>query len=1218
MIKFFIALAIAFVSLASAYGIYSLFFVLNIPKNYRYKQRNHMVFISSGIGIGAFLYFAVWLVAWIYEPAQSLFDRLNTYQIIPSLVVSSYMIFKVVYRIYFRIYSKKSSDILENDLPSHYYEKNKMFYIAPRYSTVSSTLKYSAMTISIIIALIILFVLCFSEQQPTKIIKFLETLFILPLFLFEMSSYFNGVIEDKNQKEEQKEPEAPESREDAWTDLDNEYRKLWQKQLLGRYNVANRYEKKIIQDILKQEVFTEKIAQKASGNKTNDFLYSRILSPIMRGEDIIIESCLLQSFSNIIVPIINIMFTASKRMMIVCDNQSTVKRCEKWLEELEIKSSISNSNIVIDVLNYENNESIKIDNNVDIYLGTVDLALNSKAIFDNIDVVFCVNVDRIISESALSINLLASVLSSDRYDQVQYILFGNRVNGLKQTASQVFMRNDFGYQVVNSSLENGLSANFWSTEKGWLQSAILPGFASQYLGQLIPLAMPAFKYDINHVDIVASGQSFGDQMVSLQTAQSLLKKYMNKDIVNLDEAITFAENENFLTLNDNSVVIVGDTNNNAALVLLNWLKYAKSNMFLNIVSTPYLLRDYLVSNMDFFIGNVEAVGNMLPVPKSNIKLSVYRLINQLCYGNVAEDTLLREIKSQETDIKVDTFENDQVRFVTEALEDLTRKAFNTNIFFTSYLTSERVSKDKSMESKRYYKLLDSIKDELPERLFKNITFIDSEQFAKVLKRIPVFELYQNYLEGQYVSFDGKYYLIDKIDYDNGIVELTYSPNNASVRYRQCRRIENVIHRGVNKELPVLKVRDSILKKSVLYADIEINTDGYYEFNNAISFAPGGFGYKKVDVKKKGLRRNYKSTNVLAINIQSGAISKMSEKDRFKLSFTFSVLLNEIFETLFSNINQYILVRNVVSNNSYLQEFSNNELVNLYRPIIDENIEGGITIYITEDTELEKGITDIIVNNFDNIIVKLLFDYLVWLTQENSAKSTEKWFESDVGDYINVEEFDKYAFLKFGEDTVNSALDLEAVFNCMYQLILDGTDTLTYSRGEFVQKRTENTMSLAPESNEATDETEKAKEVSEESGKKEKMQQPEEQPEEQTAPTLKENKAKTKAAKKTTKKSAEKSMEKVPEKSVVGEVIEELPPKETPSEETTDESQEEQTAEGIPTEQTTNELPEETADEEVVSESTEEEKKLAGEDAKEEIKEDEPAKGLQKILSFFKK
>ena len=74
----------------------------------------------------------------------------------------------------------------------------------------------------------------------------------------------------------------------------------------------------------------------------------------MRGENLIIESSLLQSFSEIIVPIVNIMFTASKRMMFICDNTSTVKNCEKWFEELDIKSTTANSNIVIDVLNYDN------------------------------------------------------------------------------------------------------------------------------------------------------------------------------------------------------------------------------------------------------------------------------------------------------------------------------------------------------------------------------------------------------------------------------------------------------------------------------------------------------------------------------------------------------------------------------------------------------------------------------------------------------------------------------------------------------------------------------------------------------------------------------------------------------------------------------------------------------------------------------------------------
>ena len=52
-------------------------------------------------------------------------------------------------------------------------------------------------------------------------------------------------------------------------------------------------------------------------------------------------------------------------------------------------------------------------------------------------------------------------------------------------------------------------------------------------------------------------------------------------------------------------------------------------MFLNVVSQPYLLRDYIVSNIDFFVGNVDAIGNILPVAKTNIKLSVYKLINQL-------------------------------------------------------------------------------------------------------------------------------------------------------------------------------------------------------------------------------------------------------------------------------------------------------------------------------------------------------------------------------------------------------------------------------------------------------------------------------------------------------------------------------------------------------------------------------------------------------------
>jgi len=212
-------------------------------------------------------------------------------------------------------------------------------------------------------------------------------------------------------------------------------------------------------------------------------------------------------------------------------------------------------------------------------------------------------------------------------------------------------------------------------------------------------------------------------------------------------------------------------------------------------------------------------------------------------------------------IKLDTFNHDQVRFITESLESLTKKAFGINIFFKSYLISKKVYKGKNLEFRRYYKLLDTIKKELPDKLFKNIIFIDSEQSEKILKKIPVFELYQNYLEGQYVTFDGKYYLINKIDYDAGIVNLIYSSNTNNIRYRQIREISNIKHLTIIKELPVLRIRDSVLKKYILCAELEVNTNGYYEFNNAISFVPGEFGYKQVDANKKGLHRKYKYTNV---------------------------------------------------------------------------------------------------------------------------------------------------------------------------------------------------------------------------------------------------------------------------------------------------------------------------------------------------------------------
>ena len=1050
MINIILSIAVAVCSVAVVVGTIFMFKGLNVKREYRFKQHFHIIFTATTITIAAVLNLTLWIVSLINDKAKDFFDRISINHTIPILAVSIIIIFKVIYKIYFNQYIKNHLDEIEDHLPKQYYEKDGAFFISPYYHTAVAALKIALIIITVLICIGNGLIFYLRVAKSAIIIVSFETFLLIPIFIYELYSYFDGTKEKKTDLDKLPSNDVPEARTTIWADLDKEYSKLWKNHLLGRFNITNAFEERVIENTKNIDETSQMIAQKASNSKSSDFLYSRILSPIMRGNNLIVESCLLHSFSNIIVPIINIMFSASKRMMFLCDNSNTVKECAKWLEDLDIKSDVAESNIVIDVLDYEKNNTIKADGNVDLYIGTVDMALNSKAIYENIDVLICINIDRIITENALSLNLLASVISSDRYDSVQYVLFGNRVNGLRPTASQIFMVNDFEYQVVNPSIENDLSANFWLTEKGWLQAEIVPGFAAQFIGQLIPLAIPPFKFGFNQVNVISSEQSFSDQMVALQTAQPSLKKYMGSDILNLSEAISFNETENFVNINNKAIVVIGDTGNNAALVLLNWLKYAKQNMFLNIVSSPYLLRDYIVSNIDFFIGNVECIGAILPVPKTNIKLSVYRLINQLCYGDVAEETLLREIKNHETGINVKIDKMNQIRFITESLQDLTQKAFNATIFFPAYLKSEKITSEKTNESKRYYKLLSSIKKELPEKLFKNLSFVDSEQSEKVLKKIPVFELYQNYLEGQYVAFEGKFYLIDKIDYDNGLIELTYSNNNSSIKYRQCRNVNNIVYQGVIKEFPQLKVRDTIMKKNIISADLEVNTEGYYEFNDSISLIPGGFGYKNVDPNKKGLKRVYKSTNILSINISNPRINALSSKDQFKLSFTLSVMLNELFETLFSSIKQYIIARTAINDADCFKDYKQEELVRMYRPIIDAKVEKGITLYFTEDTELEKGITDTIVNNFDGII-KILFDYLFWLLKEESSTNGE-WHSTGNGDYINIESIDKLEFLKYGNENIPEVLDLNAVFECLCDLTLKGEDTLTYIRKNYIGKR----------------------------------------------------------------------------------------------------------------------------------------------------------------------
>ena len=602
---------------------------LNIKKEYRFLHHTHIIVLLIDIFSISTIYLIIYIVSLFNNNALNLYNKLTSTNIILTLILSIYLLYKSIYKIYYSLYEDKITNN-EHTLPKHYYYKDNNYYLSTYYITLSKVFKHSYITIIIILSLLITSFNYIYDISFKDIIKIVASFIILLVLLSELSIYFNGQLEDistKNRNRRNKKDNI------LWNLLDEEYRNLWKDKLLSSYNVINKYDSKIIDGVSNVDKVSMNVTKGISDNNAKDLIYGKILSSISNEKNLIIESCLIESFSNIIIPIINIKFTASKKILILTDSYNSVGECSKWLE----KSNLTNSDIVIDILSNNNdNNLIKQDNKVDIYVGTVDLVLNNRNIFENIDVVFCLNIDKMITENALNLNLLASFLSS-KSNNVQYVMFGNRVNGLIQTISQVFMKNNFEYQTIENGLEKQINVNFWKTEGEWFQEKVLSGIVSNNLGQLIPLSLPAFKLGVKKVNAISSVQPLNDQLISLQTTNQTLKKYINKDIVNINDAIKISQNENFIELDNNSVLVVEDNYNNAALVLLNYLKYTKTNMYLNVVTKPYILRDYIISNIDFFINNVEVIGNILPVSKTNNKLSLYRIINQLCYGNISED-----------------------------------------------------------------------------------------------------------------------------------------------------------------------------------------------------------------------------------------------------------------------------------------------------------------------------------------------------------------------------------------------------------------------------------------------------------------------------------------------------------------------------------------------------------------------------------------------------
>ena len=660
---------------------------------------------------------------------------------------------------------------------------------------------------------------------------------------------------------------------------------------------------------------------------------------------------------------------------------------------------------------------------------------------------------------------------------------------MQQSIEGAFYSENFSYQVVRQKYIKNSYAMFYAKEKGLLQNKVLPAIASETIGYELPLLITPLKYGFNNIYAFSEKEPYEDELVSLHKASPNLKIYYNNKAMDIEEKVTFLANEHFAENKDNMIIAYDDIENNLILILKNYIKYASSRILVNIVSDKYILRDYMIDNIDFFMQNYDYLGKIVPYHKDGKKISLFKLINELCLENFEEEYLISELNKL-TDIKIEftdesTFNAEN--YVANTLRSLVNEIFGVDVKMDSYLYRE-LEFENAKQKKYVYRLSENVRSELPRNLFTLINFVTSDQKLKRLDRIPLYEIYQNYAIGQYIVFNGKSYLISSIDDREGIVNLIYNDriNNTTYMHKKDITISNIVE---EKSENVYDRSDLQYEKISLLVDVNVRYSGYYKFSKGLNFKQGLYEYQKNDFGPVP-ENNYKAHKAFLIKFTKDKIKTMSDVDRLKVGETIAFLFNEVFKTIYCNANQYIILR-AVTNKRFLID---NEVNDLYSPVVIDNFENAIGLIALEDTELEKGVLDSFTLKLDTTIIPLITDYLEWLldedVDENKNKIIEKLNDEEASNRIkNVDDVyiksfndermcyfssDKFDFLKLGKDDVNEFFDLENAKSILHDVTISSGKSITSVRKAFVQKRvfTDNLDKKVDEDvNETTDKNE---------------------------------------------------------------------------------------------------------------------------------------------------
>lgn len=552
----------------------------------------------------------------------------------------------------------------------------------------------------------------------------------------------------------------------------------------------------------------------------------------------------------------------------------------------------------------------------------------------------------------------------------------------------------------------GTNIMIWKEESVYKPQLILNigNSGSPYLGTAFPLALIAAKYDLPTVNIVPFGNR-GDDYFFVSAHESNkhdIMKFLEKDL-DLNSIIRYSSSE-AMTPGDLKMTIVYDTDYNFFNALWKQFKYAGNNgTIIHVVSPFYMMREYFAANF-----------------KRKSLLYSNNEYNAIVPDGVAlKRTLLAAVLASLEDVGL----TENSGMTEEELMDVSRKYDWNYPEITALLRDAVLTVRANKEFHNVYvhfkfeedKFFDETLSGFIRRIRVKLT--DKDMIAQQRAQISLARmsyrsnkyidlsilggnLWNYFLPGQVVGFEGSYYTISSVDTTGGIVHtMPATPASVPDYFPIC-----------DYSLDKYEILDNCVDTPVLDCNICMATVsktiyGYISTVNGNDFSRAN----RPNVKKLNNQTSAYQTvtmdnvPILEINLlreSFGASDEARGPVADKAATLLCVILNGMFKTLFPSLHQNIAVVpdfpidseliDKVMNHSY-DEFSEEEMIGASVPRINslgiDHDERYVRFYIIEFSCVEYGLVKSIYNRINDIFNKA-YEYLDWYIASNKAGAEE--------------------------------------------------------------------------------------------------------------------------------------------------------------------------------------------------------------------------------------